>query len=65
MVAIAGLTTTGMIARTSGGNMATRTITGTPARISVSNGNGVSGNPTLDLITTAVTAGNYLSLIHI
>ena len=59
LVAIAGLTTTGMISRTSGGNMATRTITGTPARISVSNGNGVSGNPTLDLITTAVTAGNY------
>ena len=59
LVAIAGLTTTGMISRTSGGNMATRTITGTATRISVSNGNGVSGNPTLDLITTAVTAGNY------
>ena len=59
LVAIAGLTTTGIISRTSGGNMATRTITGTPARISVSNGNGVSGNPTLDLITTAVVAGDY------
>ena len=57
--AIADLTTTGMISRTSGGAMATRTITGTATRISVSNGNGVSGNPTLDLITTAVTAGNY------
>ena len=59
LVAISGLTTTGMISRTSGGNMATRTITGTASRISVSNGNGVSGNPTLDLITTAVVAGDY------
>ncbi|AAX46888.1 fiber [Cyanophage P-RSM3] len=59
LVAIAGLTTTGMISRTSGGNMATRTITGTPTRISIVNGNGVSGNPTIDLITTAVVPGNY------
>ena len=59
LVAIAGLTTTGMISRVSGGNMATRTITGTATRISVVNGNGVSGNPTLDLITTAVVAGDY------
>ena len=59
LVAIAGLTTTGIISRTSGGNMATRTITGTASRISVANGNGVSGNPTLDLITTAVQAGDY------
>ena len=59
LVAIAGLTTTGMISRTSGGNMATRTITGTPTRISIVNGNGVSGNPTIDLITTAVVPGDY------
>ena len=59
LVAIAGLTTTGMISRTSGGNMATRTITGTPTRISIVNGNGVSGNPTIDIIATAVVPGNY------
>ena len=59
LVAISGLTTTGMISRVSGGNMATRTITGTATTISVVNGNGVSGNPTLDLITTAVVAGDY------
>ncbi len=59
LVAIAGLTTTGLISRTSGGAMATRTITGTSGNISVNNGDGVSGNPTLDIITTAVTAGNY------
>ena len=59
LVAISGLTTTGMISRVSGGNMATRTITGTATTISVVNGNGVSGNPTIDLITTAVVPGNY------
>ena len=59
LVAISGLTTTGIISRTSGGAMSTRTITGTAARISVNDGGGLSGNPTIDLITTAVTAGNY------
>ena len=33
LAAIAGLTTTGMLARASGGNMQTRTVTGTPGRI--------------------------------
>ena len=59
LVAIAGLTTTGMIARTSGGAMSTRTITGTAGRIALTNGSGVSGNPTVDLITTTVTSGDY------
>ena len=57
--AIADLTTTGLISRTSGGNMATRTITGTATRISVTNGGGINGNPTLDIIATAVQAGDY------
>ena len=59
LVAIAGLTTTGMISRTSGGTMATRTITGTSTRIAVNNGGGIAGNPSIDLITTAVTAADY------
>ena len=37
----------------------TRTITGSAGRVSVTNGNGISGNPTLDLVTTTVTPGNY------
>ena len=39
--------------------MATRTITGTAGKINVNNGAGLAGNPTLDLATTAVTAGDY------
>ncbi len=59
LAAIAGLTTTGIISRTSGGAMSTRTITGTATRISVNEGGGIGGNPTIDLITTAVTQGDY------
>jgi hypothetical protein len=56
---IANLTTAGIISRVSGGNMATRTITGTPTRIAIADGGGISGNPTIDLITTAVVDGDY------
>lgn len=56
---IADLTTTGIITRVSDGNIATRTVTGTAGRISVVNGSGVSGNPTLDLINTTVTPATY------
>jgi len=56
---IADLTTTGILTRVSDGNIATRTITGTAGRISITNGSGVAGNPILDLINTTVTAGTY------
>lgn len=49
LVALAGLSTTGLIVRTGSGTAATRTLTGPAAGISVSNGSGVSGNPTLAL----------------
>jgi len=57
--AIAALTTTGLIARTSSGAMQTRTITGTATRIAISEGAGINDNPSIDLITTAVTAAEY------
>lgn len=47
--AYAALTTTGLVARTGSGAAAARTLTGPAAGITVSNGNGVSGNPTLAL----------------
>ncbi|BCV00543.1 MAG: hypothetical protein CM15mV36_0330 [Caudoviricetes sp.] len=56
LVAIAGLTTTGLISRTSGGAMSTRTIAGTAGRISVNDGGGINGNPTIDIISTTVTS---------
>lgn len=44
----------GLAARTSANTSAARTITGTTGNIAVTNGDGVSGNPTLDLGSTAV-----------
>jgi hypothetical protein len=55
LTAVAGLTTNGMISRTGTGSAAARTITGGTG-ISVSNGNGVSGNPTIT--NTGVTSFN-------
>ena len=47
--ALAGLSTTGLVARTGAGTAATRTITGTTNQVIVSNGDGVAGNPSLSL----------------
>lgn len=60
---ITGFSSTGMLARTASGTYAFRTITGTSNQITVSNGDGVSGNPTLSLpsdviIPTVLTAPN-------
>lgn len=42
----------GLVARTSANTSANRSITGTPSEISVNNGDGVSGNPTISLPST-------------
>jgi hypothetical protein len=49
LAAYEGLAATGMVARTADGAAAARTITGTASEITVTNGDGVSGNPTLSL----------------
>lgn len=46
---LAALSTTGIVARTGAGTCATRTVTAPAAGITVSNGDGVAGNPTLAL----------------
>lgn len=46
---LAALSTTGLIARTGAGTCAIRTLTAPAAGITVANGDGVSGNPTLAL----------------
>jgi hypothetical protein len=47
--AIASLSANGIVARTSNGAASARTITGTPGEITVTNGDGVSGNPTISV----------------
>ena len=55
LTAIAGLSTTGLIARTADGAAATRTITGTANQVIVTNGAGAAGNPTLALPQSIAT----------
>jgi hypothetical protein len=64
LTAIANLTTTGIIVRTGAGTAVTRSIA-VGTGLSVSNGNGVSGNPTINLANTGVTAGTYGSATQV
>jgi hypothetical protein len=58
--AVAGLSSSGLIARTGAGTAAARTITeGTG--IDVTNGDGVSGNPTVAVDLTELTTGGVLA----
>lgn len=52
--AVAGLSSTGLITRTGSGTAAVRTITGSNG-VAVTNGSGISGNPTLNLDITGLT----------
>lgn len=60
--ALEGLSGTGLAARTAADTWGTVTITGTSGRISVTNGNGVSGAPTIDLASGVASAGTYTSV---
>lgn len=58
LTAVAGLTTTGLIVRTGTGTATTRTATAGSTKISISNGDGVSGNPTIDVTEANLTLSN-------
>ncbi len=62
MAALEGLASTGIAVRTAADTWAQRTITGTANRVNVTNGNGVSGNPTLDIGPDVVTLTGAQSL---
>lgn len=55
LTAIAALPSTGIAVRTASNTWAVRTLTGTSNRITISNGDGVSGAPTFDIGTDVVT----------
>ena len=49
LTAIAALSSTGLLSRTGSGTYSERTITAASARVTVTNGDGVSGNPTIEV----------------
>lgn len=55
LTAVAGLSSTGIISRTGTGTAAVRTLTAGSSKATVTNGDGVSGNPTVD-VTDATTS---------
>lgn len=62
LAALEGLSSTGLIIRTGDGTATTRSIAGTSGRIGVTNGDGISGAPTIDLATSGVSAGTFTKI---
>ena len=58
LAAIEGLASTGMAARTAADTWAVRTLTAGSTKISISNGDGVAGNPTIDATEANFTLDN-------
>jgi hypothetical protein len=58
IVSLAGVTGAGFLVHKTSG-WVTRTIKGTAGKVSVTNGDGDAGDPTIDLADTAVTPGSY------
>jgi hypothetical protein len=61
LTAIAALASTGIAVRTASNTWAQRTITGTAAEITLTNGDGVSGNPTVSLPTALTFTGKTVT----
>jgi hypothetical protein len=59
--ALASNSTNGIWSRTASGTGSARTLTGTAAEITVTNGDGVSGNPTLSLPSAITLTGKTLT----
>lgn len=62
LAALEGMAGTGLVTRTAANTYAQRTITGTSNRLSVSNGSGVAGNPTLDIDAAYVGQASITTL---
>lgn len=60
--ALAAYNTNGLITQTAANTYTGRTITGTTSRLTVSNGDGVSGNPTLDISASYVGQSSITTL---
>jgi hypothetical protein len=61
LAGLAGLASTGIVARTGSGTFSPRTITGTANEITATNGDGVSGAPTLSLPSALTFTGKTIT----
>jgi len=59
LTALAALASNGLVTRTGTETFGLRSIAGQGGQISISNADGVSGNPTVGLATTGVSSGSY------
>jgi hypothetical protein len=64
LAGVEGLSSTGLAVRTAADTWTNRSIAVTAGHLSVSNGDGVAGNPTLSLPNSGVTAGTYGDSTH-
>jgi len=62
LTALAAIATTGIYVITGSGTSTTRSILGTASRVSVSNGSGVAGNPTIDIDATYAGQTSIITL---
>lgn len=62
LTAISALSSTGILSRTGAGTYSERTITGTADQITVTNGSGAAGNPTLSIPSDPVLPGTKLTI---
>lgn len=62
LTALAAYNTNGLMTQTAADTFTGRTVTGTADRISVSNGDGVAGNPTVDIANTYVGQNTITTL---
>lgn len=61
-LALHNLASNGIIARTAAGTVAARTVTGTANRVTITNGDGVAGNPTIDIASNYVGQNTITTL---
>lgn len=62
LAAVEALSTNGIVVRTASNTWITRTDTGTTNRITVTNGDGIAGNPTFDIASTYVGQASITTL---
>lgn len=62
LTALAAYNSNGFIVQTAADTFTSRSIAGTAGQITVTNGSGVGGNPTIALATSGVTSGTYTTV---